>query len=225
MINEEKNLNDLKYIYPAAYAALSYIYPMDKSLRCKMVNYNPEVKPVIYAIWHGWQYGLLSIKGEQRKNLNLLVSKSNDGEIIARVSNTLGFSLVRGSHKRGGTQALRDMIKTLRKGQNIAYTVDGPKGPIYKVKEGIIRIAQMSGSPIIPLVPDCNAKITVNSWDKYKVPYFFAKVVSVFGDAMYIPKDADDTAVENYRQELENRMFELQDIAKRELKGSKLFHL
>lgn len=193
---------------PVAYAA---VWLHDKSYRVKHYNYNPEMSPVIYAVWHGWQYGLLSV--HPRKKLHLLVSKSEDGEFVGRFSQMLGYPLIRGSIKKGGTQALRDILKTLKNGDNVAYTVDGPKGPIHKVKEGIIKIAQLSGAPIVPVVPAAKFKLEAKSWDKYQVPILFSKVANVFGDPIYIPEDINEIQKEEYRLMLENKLFELKEQA------------
>ena len=192
--------------------AFSAIWPLDNSLRFKMVNYNPEIQPAIYAIWHGWQYGLLSFK--DKKRLHLLVSESNDGEVIANVSKLLGYSLIRGSIGRGGVRALKKIIRTLKSGEDIAYTVDGPKGPLHKVKSGIIQIAQMAKAPIIPMTPALKWVTPYEkSWDKYQIPHFLSKSVIVFGDPIYVPPDISEEEQENYRLMLENKLFELRDQA------------
>lgn len=193
----------------AAYAGLCVL---DKSYIKKTVNHKPDLS-CIYAIWHGWQYGLLNIF--PRKKLYLLISPSLDGEIIARVSQNLGFSTVRGSMKRDGSKALREILKILKNGDSIAYTVDGPKGPIYKVKDGVIKIAQMSQKPIVPVVPSVNWKIEAPTWDKYKVPMLFAKIKSVFGEPIYVPKKLTDEEIEEYRLNLENELFRLQAEAEK----------
>jgi len=189
---------------------------LDKSYRFKKINYKPELSPVIYAVWHGWQYGILSVKKE-RGNIHLLVSKSRDGEFIGRISTNIGYKLIRGSKGIDGTKALREIIKVLKNGGNIMYTVDGSRGPIFKVKPGIIKIAQMAQVPIVPLVPEAKWKTNANSWDKYQIPYLFTPSVVVFGDPIHIPKDLDDNKIEYYRELLEVKLFELQKDAQKYL--------
>ncbi len=184
-------------------------YFYDLSLRHKKVNYKKGLPAVIYAIWHGKQYGLSCIEKKDRKNLSILVSKSNDGELIAKICDTIGYSLIRGSKGRGGAKALREGISALNDGQNIAYTVDGPKGPIYKVKEGIIKIAQLSRAPIIPMAPQTKVLFEANSWDKYQIPYPFGKITTTFGEPIYVPKDITEEEQEYYRQKLEDKLLEL----------------
>ncbi|OGI00673.1 MAG: hypothetical protein A2Y25_10425 [Candidatus Melainabacteria bacterium GWF2_37_15] len=174
-------------------------------------NFKPEITPAIYAIWHGWQFNLGGII--PRKKLNILISQSNDGEIIARVVESLGFSTIRGSQGRGGMKATREILKALKDGKNIAYTVDGPKGPGFEVKEGIIRIAQMSGKPIIPVFGDANFRFEVDSWDKYQISLPFAHIPLRFGDPIYVPKGEE--FVEEYRLQLENELLKFKNESRK----------
>ncbi len=191
------------------YSNLAYsgIKLLDISCKFENINYKPQIKSAIFALWHGWQYGLLGVPA--RKDLHLLISPSLDGEIIARVTGKLGFSTVRGSMKRDGTKALREILKILKADKSVAYTVDGPKGPIHEVKEGVIRIAQMSQKPIIPFVPSSNWKIEINSWDKYKIPFPFATVKNIYGKPIYVPREASEEDIEAYRLQIENELFRL----------------
>jgi len=211
MTDRKLTLKEKIKIYFAANFAYSYISIMDKSLFTKLINYKPDLSPVIYAVWHGWQYGLLTLPN--RENIHLLISNSNDGEIINIISKKLGYPTIRGSKGRGGTQALRKILKTLKKGGSVAYTVDGPKGPVRKVKDGIIQIAQMSQIPIVPVVPAAKHYYQANSWDLYKIPHMFTKTITVFGDPVYIPKDITSEQKEMYRKQLEDKLFELQIVA------------
>ena len=192
-------------------AAFAYLHQLDVLKEIYEINKPVERKPAIYALWHGYQWGLGLFENEIRPKTNILISKSNDGEIIARLCDHLGFSLIRGSLKRGGDTALREMITAFENGENIAFTVDGPKGPCQKVKKGLIKLAKLSKAPIIPFVPYTSKKITFNSWDKCQVPTrFFLKASIIYGDPIYVPADADDTVEEEYRQKVENYMFDLE---------------
>lgn len=217
-LSPEKHFKDKLAIYPLFWLAYLYFGYIGYSFKWKKkINFKPEIKPCIYAIWHGQQYSLLNfLKHQYRKNINILISNSNDGEGITRACHRLGFSVIRGSHKRGGSKAARQLVKALKRGENVAYTVDGPKGPIYKVKEGIIRIAQMSGAPIIPISSTGGLAYRANSWDDYEMPLPFAKPVSVFGDPIYVPRDADENEIERIRKLLEDELIALYGKAREE---------
>jgi len=216
-MDREFHAEEKRKIFLLSSLAFSAIWILDRSYRVEKINFNPELKPVIYAVWHGWQYGLLDI--HPRKNLNLLVSKSNDGEIIGRISHLLGYSLIRGSKGRGGEEAIKAILKALKSGQNLAYTVDGPRGPIFNVKDGIIKLARRAQVPIVPLVPAAKWKSNAKSWDKYQIPHLFTKVVTVFGDPILIPKNITDSETEEYRKHIENVLFNLRDQAEEMIKS------
>ena len=202
-----KKRDEYRRIYTLASLMLIYLWPMDKTIRTKKINFKPELAPAIYAVWHGKQYGLLSIV--PRKDVHILISQSNDGESISVASTVLGFSTVRGSTNRGGTKALRDSLKILKNGKSIAFTVDGPKGPIYKVKEGVIKMAQIAQVPIIPIMPVAKRTLNFKTWDKYQLPYWFEKTVALYGDPIYVPRQLTPEEEENFRLGLENKLFEL----------------
>ena len=195
----------------------SYILPLDKSLQFKKIFLEKYEKPAIYAIWHANQYLYLAEDWDKRPAFTLLISPSNDGDMIAKVCSQMNFSLIRGSTGRQGMLAVRAMLKAIKRGSNVAFTVDGPKGPIYEVKEGLLRLAQMAKVPIIPLMGAVSGKFTFNSWDKYEVPYWFAKAVAIYGEPIFVPKNISDDELENYRVIIEKKMFELKDLAEKEL--------
>jgi lysophospholipid acyltransferase (LPLAT)-like uncharacterized protein len=196
----------------------SYILPLDLSLKFKEIHEEKYEGPAIYAIWHANQYLYLAKDRNKRPHFNLLISPSNDGDMIAKVCRQMNFSLIRGSTKRQGMLAIRDMAKSFKKGQSVAYTVDGPKGPAIEVKEGLIRIAQMTQVPIIPLMGATKHKFIFDSWDKYELPYWFSGSVAMFGKPVFIPKNATEDDLENYRVIIENRLIEMKNQAEEELK-------
>jgi len=101
----------------------------------------------IYAFWHG---NIMLILSEHcNSNVKVLISEHADGEIIARTVSGLGYGLVRGSSTRGGSKAVKGIIKILKNNGEVAITPDGPKGPYRVLKKGLITLAQLSGAPII----------------------------------------------------------------------------
>jgi len=173
----------------------------------KVVNYNQPVDiktPIIYAIWHGRQYCLLKV--EPRNKLNVLVSKSNDGEIIATILARLGYNLIRGSASRGGYEAVKQIFKAIKSGENIAFTVDGPRGPIYSINPSLFKIAKSYGATIVPLVPSLKYKFIVNSWDKYNLPLFFTTFYLYYGKPFEIKKGIDDNELQELISNFETEM-------------------
>ena len=161
----------------------------------KSHNYPKNNKRVIFALWHHDQLCLDGIPN--RENLNILISKSIDGEIIARVVERMGFKTVRGSQNKwwkdkGGKEATFELISRLNKGENIAITVDGPSGPLHQVKNGVIKIAKLTGAPIIPVVWHSDSRFlgSLQTWDKLKIPLWFLKSTNIYGAPIYVPETA-----------------------------------
>lgn len=144
---------------------------------------------LIYAIWHNQQLFLLYPYRGQK--IAPLISKSSDGEYIARCLPKFGMRAIRGSTSRGGARALIHLLHAAREGYRPMLTPDGPRGPIYKVQSGILFLAKKTGLPIIPVGTALSHKIKVGSWDKMRVPLPFGKTALTYGKAIYVKDDAD----------------------------------
>lgn len=183
---------------------------------CKNVNYPKE--PCIFALWHAHQCGLYSLEGKRKTNV--MISRSKDGEIIARAAEIMGLKTVRGSITRGGASATLELVNRIKKGDNGAITVDGPKGPNRVVKKGIIEIARMTGVPIVPITWYSPSKgyIKLKTWDEFRFPLFCRKMLMYYGEPIYVDSNADDTEIENKRKYLEDTMNKQYEMVKRDFK-------
>jgi lysophospholipid acyltransferase (LPLAT)-like uncharacterized protein len=132
-----------------AFLGSLFIRALHATLRVRHVNReNLDSQPqYILAFWHC--HLLLMLHSAYRRPIVVMISRSKDGEYIARVFDFYGVESARGSSTRGGTAALREMIRAAREGKNIVFTPDGPKGPARVVKDGVIHAAQATGLPIV----------------------------------------------------------------------------
>ena len=113
----------------------------------------------------------------RNKNIHAMISISKDGRIMTNAIERLGFVTIAGSSSRRAVSALLSAVRAVMKGNSMAFAVDGPRGPIYKVKEGICSVSKKTNTPIIPLCAKPNkAKIFDKAWNKAKLPYPFAKI-------------------------------------------------
>lgn len=202
-ISGEKQLN---FLAKLVYVAFRIQEPFT---RIKEVN-NPEIKPCIYAMWHAHQCCIHGIK--DKKNLNVLISRSIDGEIIARTVEKWGFKVVRGSKgKKGAIEATMQLIDRLKNNECIAMMVDGPSGPAFKVKEGVIKIAKMSGAPIVPIYwySEDPSFLKLPSWDSFRYPFFYTRLLNLYGEPIYVNPDNTDEQDEEVRIQLQNSLNEL----------------
>ena len=141
-------------------------------------------QPVIFAFWHGEMLPLLFSHFGQR--VSLLISEHRDGEIIARIGESLGYGSVRGSTTRGAGRALLGLIRELETGSSIAVTPDGPRGPARTFAPGALVAAQRAGAPIVPCASHADRAWRLRSWDRFLIPKPFARVTVAYGDPTYV---------------------------------------
>jgi len=157
-------------------------------------------KNFIYAFWHGRQF--LLVYNHRKNGIVLPASESRDGEIQAGILSRFGYGVVRGSSKRKGDRAALGLVDALRKGKNIALAVDGPRGPVYEVKQGVTYLSGKLDKVIIPV--STSAKrfwILEKIWDKYLLPVPFTRGVIVYGEPIIVKGTAEEE-LESKRREL-----------------------
>ncbi len=136
--------------------------------------------PCVYAHWHGDELVLVGYYAHRR--LAVLSSLSEDGTLMAKTLQLLGYQVFRGSSSRGGARGLIGQIKAVKSGSQAALAVDGPKGPIYIVKPGVVELARRAGCPIIPVRTRCDrAWYVPRAWNKSYLPKPFARVTVEYG--------------------------------------------
>lgn len=159
---------------------------------------------ILLVFWHNRQIGFLRLASLLRP-ASVLVSQHGDGEIIARIMARFGVGAVRGSSTRGGTAALRKMIAATHE-TNMAITPDGPVGPRYEVKDGIISLAALSGQPTFWVSWSSDRVWVFNSWDRFMLPKPFARLRFHATGPMTLRKSMKAEELADSRRVLQNRM-------------------
>jgi lysophospholipid acyltransferase (LPLAT)-like uncharacterized protein len=181
---------------------------------CKVTFINEQVyrdyasndTPVVVGTWHRAAIYFLYFFGHLHPMI--MVSQSKDGEMLAQYTSAMGAIPARGSSSRGGKEALKQMVHHLTSGGKACATVlDGPRGPAYVAKKGMIVLAMQTGSPFIPAIWSANRTITLrNSWDKMILPLPFSRISVAFGDPIRIPADTSGEALEYYRKMVQDKL-------------------
>ncbi|OFX07332.1 MAG: hypothetical protein A2516_01705 [Alphaproteobacteria bacterium RIFOXYD12_FULL_60_8] len=154
-----------------------------------------ERKPFIPVFWHNRMMLMpYAWENPQSNPVSILASGHRDGQFMVKVMAYFHIGTITGSAHRGGTEALRIMLKRLKAGEWVGLTPDGPKGPRYRVKPGVVTLARMSGLPIIPATHATSRRKVVKSWDRFMVPLPFSRAVYVWGPPIYIARDEDEEA-------------------------------
>ncbi|HZU21680.1 MAG TPA: lysophospholipid acyltransferase family protein [Terriglobales bacterium] len=171
----------------------------------------PPHFPMIYCMWH--RCVLASAYVFRNRALRVMISRSFDGELIARTVGRLGYVPVRGSSSRGGAGALLEFREQLKNGASVVFTADGPRGPRYVAKPGPVLLARDSGVPIIAFHVAIEDAWIVRSWDALIIPKPFSRGVIRAQAPIMVPADAEDGAP--YLAELQRRLEAARDEAER----------
>lgn len=158
-----------------------------------------EGRPLIYAVWHGrilivpWLNARLR-RREGARAVRVLASRSRDGRLMADFARRFGLEVVRGSTSRGGAEALRELARAVRAGEDVAVVPDGPRGPARRLQAGIVALAAATGAPIVPVGVAARPARRLGSWDRFMVPWPFARCAVVFGSVLEVKRGADREA-------------------------------
>ncbi len=164
----------------------------------------------IYVFWHQKLF-FPTVGFQHIKNKAALVSPSKDGEILATVLEKYGYEAIRGSSNDRNIQSLMLMIKKLRQGYHLGLAADGPQGPIFRTKPGVVFMAMKTGKKIIPIGGAFKHKyVFQRAWDKFHFPYPFTRAAVVVGDPLTVPPDADLKA---YSQRIDQEINKADDRA------------
>lgn len=160
---------------------------------------------VILALWHAQMIPV--VVRYRWQDIVALISTHRDGEIIARLVMALGYRTVRGSTNREPAKAAVTVLKLLKKEKaTVAFTPDGPRGPRERVRGGIIRVAAMTGAPIVTMAAAAAPCWRLQSWDRFRLPLPWSKFHVRLGQPFTVPRHLTPELEEEYRQRLENEL-------------------
>ena len=171
-------------------------------------------EPFILAFWHG-RIMMMPYCWRRDKPINMLISQHRDGQFIARTVSHFGIDTVVGSSSKGGSAALRAMLRSLKQGQAVGITPDGPRGPRMRASDGVVHVARMSGVPVIPCGFSARSRKVLGSWDRFNVAFPFSRGVFVWGEPVRVPSDASPEVLEQARLAIENGLTAVTQTADR----------
>ncbi len=158
--------------------------------------------PAILSFWHNqifyathfWRF----------RNISVITSPHADGDYIAHIIERFGYSTARGSSTRGSTGALLELKRHLRKGGDVAFTIDGPRGPVYQVKPGPVWLSQKTGHPIVPFHIQPKSFWQTRSWDGFRIPKPFSPALVKIGPPFTVPPgDSGENWVHTYQRRMD----------------------
>lgn len=139
-----------------------------------------RARPWVLCFWHGAT--MLLLAWPRRRRTAALVSLSADGELLAGALGFLGLDVERGSSSRGGARGLARIVRRAREHEHdVAFAVDGPRGPRGQAKGGAAYAAARAKAALVPLGAAATASTELSSWDGFRVPWPFSRVVVTLG--------------------------------------------
>ena len=159
----------------------------------------------ILTLWHGRIFYLFYYL-RRRPDFYLLISPSEDGDLLARLARLMGYSVIRGSTYKKAVSSARALIKVLQREKRIIIIADGSRGPRIKAQPGSIQIAGITDAPLIPMTFGAKRKFELNSWDRFVIPLPFTCCTVSFGQPIPIPSRPDAELVQKKQNELERAL-------------------
>lgn len=157
---------------------------------------------IIYSFWHNQIFSATHFW--RARGIVVITSRHFDGEYIGRVIKRFGYGAARGSSGKGAVRALLELKKHLEQGTDVAFTIDGPKGPLYQVKPGPLWLSKKTGAPIVPFHLEPKCFWTLNSWDRFRIPKPFSPALVVIGEPLLVPPHGKDAEwMPKYQEEME----------------------
>ena len=178
---------------------------------------------VIFSIWHNRLFSCLMqfylLCPQPTRRVAALVSASRDGGMLSHVLKLYHVVPIRGSSSRRGMQAMMELQDCIKQGYDVAVTPDGPRGPRYKMHSGVIRLAQHTGVPILPISYHLSRKKILHSWDGFQIPFPFCTCTVFVGNPIYVPPHLTNEECEAWREKVNRAMLEITCDGKHPIPG------
>jgi len=199
------------------------------SYRCEAVIGAENVEPFLNgkavcapAYWHQHHVlcsGLVAQWIKRGFKACFLISGSVDGEVPERIARAIGAEVIRGSAKQSGALALRDQHAMMKKGYSIVTLADGPLGPKYEMKSGVMVMARVGGIPILPVSCAADRAWYLRRWDDFMIPKPFSRIVLGVGEPYTIPPGTRLDDIEPHRLNVQQAVMSLMGECEDRLKA------
>jgi lysophospholipid acyltransferase (LPLAT)-like uncharacterized protein len=197
--------------------AIPLLYALGWTLRTRELgglewSLRSSRESALWSLWH--ETLLLGVWLYRRRDIHVMISASRDGERIARITERLGYTPVRGSTSKGALAATRRLVACLRESKLTAITPDGPRGPRRRAQPGMIGVARLTGRPLVAIGIAVERAWRLPSWDRFVIPKPFSRVHYAYGEPIYVPRKGGSDAEHLARVQREmDRVTELAEAA------------
>ena len=198
-----------------------HVFGLERLQEVKRKGHSP-----LMVIWHG--QGLLPLATFRHERLCLYASHSRDPQYARglqilrwwtlRFIERMGYRVLDASEFKSESRGVMQFVDILRSGTGSVIAADGPLGPIYKAKPGPTFLAKKTGVALVPLGVALSRGVHLENWDRFEVPFPFARAILVVGEPIFVPAGAKEAELETSRLALEAEMHRLQGEAQQRLR-------
>lgn len=161
----------------------------------------------IFTFWHSCIFSATWFW--RKRGIVVMSSTSRDAEFTSRFIKRFGYGTARGSATRGSGRALAEMADCLDNGIDVAFTIDGPRGPAYVAKPGAVTLARHSGQAILPFHIAASRNIEVPSWDRLRIPLPFTRALTLIAEPIYVSREATAEEIASAQAALQSSLDKL----------------
>jgi lysophospholipid acyltransferase (LPLAT)-like uncharacterized protein len=161
----------------------------------------------IFTFWHSCIFGATWFW--RNRGIVVMSSVSRDAEFTGRFIKRFGYGTARGSATRGSGRALAEMAGCLANGIEVAFTIDGPRGPAYIAKPGAVTLARHTGQAILPFHVAARRRVELPSWDRLAIPLPFTRALVLIAEPIYVSREATGEEIASAQAALQSALDEL----------------
>ncbi|MGH9793871.1 MAG: lysophospholipid acyltransferase family protein [Candidatus Acidiferrales bacterium] len=166
----------------------------------------------ILAFWHRCIFSATWFWRD--RNIVVMNTTNFDGQWTRKVIERLGYQTAQGSSSRGGLKGLVTMAKRLEEGFDVAFTIDGPRGPRYVAKPGPVMLARRTALPVCAFHIGLEDGVTFEkTWDQFQLPRPFSRAVVVIHPQIEVPPDCSKPQLEEKHAEMQRALERVRDVA------------
>jgi lysophospholipid acyltransferase (LPLAT)-like uncharacterized protein len=208
----------LRIIIAAGYWLIRLIGPTLRVCFSREEGAQPtlDFRPTVASFWHACQIPAAYVF--RNFGVRVMSSNSYDGEYMGRIIHKFGFVAVKGSSSRNAVRALLGLRRALKEGWTVAFTLDGPRGPRYKVKPGPVALARSSGVPMTMFHMAVERAWVLNTWDRLIIPMPFSRVLLRMGKLIHVPPETSEADLPRYEAELQAALDRVREFAEANVK-------
>lgn len=186
------------------------LLPLIINIYLRTIRFNVHKDPginknAVFIFWHskmlaGWWLF-------RNNNSSALVSQSKDGEVLSNILTKWGYEVIRGSSSKGSKDALNKIILSAKNNKSVVITPDGPRGPVFAIKNGALIVSKECSIPVIPVRINYAGKIVLSkSWDRFEIPYPFTKCDVQFGNEHFYTEFLEEKELADFKNTLSEEM-------------------